>query len=87
MDTGKVLLNQLRYCLNGSETESEKTQVKWWQQRVAELRDHQPVAESAPEQVLAPVVSMENSQMPMAAGFARRDPKACVTPPSSEAKS
>jgi len=45
MDTGKTLIRQLKYCAAAAETEEEKAQVMWWQQRILELRDHQPTAE------------------------------------------
>lgn len=48
MDTGKLLLRQVEYCLKGSETEEQRAQAAWWKQRITELRDHQPEAASTP---------------------------------------
>jgi len=45
MDTGKCLLMQLRYCINGSRTQRERDQALWWKDKVTKLLSQQPPAD------------------------------------------
>lgn len=51
MDIGKVITQQLRYCLRGADTPEQTAQVEWWMAKVSELRKHQPSAESVDTQM------------------------------------
>lgn len=45
MDTAKLLLRQLAYAGRMARLDEERTQVAWWQEKIAELRKQQPSAE------------------------------------------
>lgn len=51
MDTGRLLLRQLRAAHSFAESDKQREQVEWWQAKIAELRKQQPSAEHVDTQL------------------------------------